>query len=307
MTTPNSVANDIFTIFKRMNPLIQHACEGHLEEVQALLAQGNEFDHAAMMGAAMAGQHECLALFLPVEEKHWSLALLTATVEGHEKCVQLLLDRQPAQWPDGVGRALTDSVIFKHPHCTQVFLEHIEHMKKQQPNTVVQVDWNHLAFQAVEHRNSSSFCALFRYCDPTNPKMLDCLETAAVKGLSECVQLLAPLSTQWSEKIVHDILMKTIWKGDENVVRILLPWVNVAFDNSFALQVALGLGDEGVAELLYPNSDLDAVLEHLKPQNLPAEQLHRLHELIAIGRQHNLLTTITDNVCTPARSNTKKM
>lgn len=129
MTTPNSV-------FKTMNPLIQHACEGHVQEVQALLAQGNEFDHAAMMGAAMAGQHEYLALFLPVEEKHWSLALLNATMEGHEKCVQLLLDRQPAQWHDGVGRALTDGVIFKHPHCTQVFLEHIEHTIQKKCETL---------------------------------------------------------------------------------------------------------------------------------------------------------------------------
>lgn len=310
MTTPHSPADDIFNIFKRMNPLIEHACEGNVEEVRALLAQGNSFDQAAMMGAAMSGQHECLALFLPVEEHYWTMALISSTMEGREKCIRLLLETPPHHCSDGVVRALTDSVIFNHPHCTQVFVEHINLMKTQQPNTAIEVNWHTLAFQALEHRNSQSFCAVFPYCDPTHPKMRDCLETAAVTGLSECVQLLAPLSAQWPEKIVHDILMKTIWKGHSEVVRILVPWANVAFDNSLALQVALGLGDEDVAEFLYPHSDLDAVLEHLKPQDLPADHLHRLHELIAMNRQHNLLTNITDHAGVTAstlRSTPKKM
>jgi len=132
--------------------------------------------------------------------------------------------------------------------------------------------------------------------------MLDWLETAAVKGLSECVQLLAPLSTQWSEKSLHDILMKTIWKGHSNVVRILVPLVNVAFDNSFALQVALGLGDEEIAEFLYPHSDLEVVLEQLKPQDLPPDHLHRLRELIETRRQHSALTTVTN--CALSRETT---
>jgi len=300
--TTNSAATDVFNIFKRMTPFIQHACEGNVEEVRALLAQGEAFDPAAVMGAAMSGQHECLELFLPLDEKYWTLALMNSTMEGHEKCVRLLLDAQPNQWSEGVVRALTDSVLFKHPHCTQVFIAHIQQMTKQQPNTVIAVDWNNLAFQALEHCNSPSFCAVFPYCDPTHPKMLDCLETAAVKGLSECVQLLAPLSTQWSEKSLHDILMKTIWKGHSNVVRILVPLVNVAFDNSFALQVALGLGDEEIAEFLYPHSDLEVVLEQLKPQDLPPDHLHRLRELIETRRQHSALTTVTN--CALSRETT---
>lgn len=304
--TPNSAAADVFNIFKRMSPLIQHACDGNVDDLRALLAQGNGFDQAAMMGAAMSGQHECLALFLPVDEKYWTMALLTATMDGHAKCVQLLLDSQPDQWRDGVVRALTDSVIFKHPQCTQMLIAHINQMKIQQPDQIVSVDWNTLAFQALEHRNDLSFAAVFPYCDPTHPKMWDCLETAAVKGLSECVHMLVPLFPQWSEKTMHELLMKTIWKGHDNVVRILVPWVNVAFDNSFALQVALDLGDEGIAELLYPDSDLNTVWEHLKPKNIPQDHLLRLHELIAIQRQHDLLTTIADNSASP-RPQTKKM
>lgn len=295
MITPTDAATEIFNIFKRMNPLIQHTCNGNVEEVRSLLAQGHALDPAAVMGAAMSGQHECLALFLPLDDKSWTLALLNSAMEGQEKCIRLLLDAQPVQWGEGVARALADTVIFKQPHCTQVFIEHLTQMKIQQPQTVVEINWNSLAFQALEHRNTSSFCAVFPYCDPTDPKMLECFETAAVKGLSECVQLLAPLSTQWSENIVHDVLMKTIWKGHPEVVRVLLPWVNVAFDNSFALQVALGLGDEEIAEFLYPHSDLDIVLEHLKPQDLPAEHLVRLRELIDIRHQHTLLTAVTDS------------
>ena len=102
MSTPTTV-DDVFNIFKRMNPLIQHASEGNVEQVRDLLAQGNAFDQAAAMGAAMCGQVECLKLFLPFSNTHnWNSALIAATMDGHETCVKALLDTQPNDWKAGV-------------------------------------------------------------------------------------------------------------------------------------------------------------------------------------------------------------
>lgn len=304
MSTPTTV-DDVFNIFKRMNPLIQHASEGNVEQVRDLLAQGNAFDQAAAMGAAMCGQVECLKLFLPFSNTHnWNSALIAATMDGHETCVKALLDTQPNDWKAGVKDALTDSVRFNHGHCTERLVKHIETMEQQHPTESAFIDWNAVLLKSLEFSNTQAFFAVFPHCDST--WLATCLEGASNKGLKEIVQTLAPMSAQLDPNLVHNSLMKAIWKGHEDIVKILLPWVDIQLDDSIALRTAIELGDNEIAELLYDGSDLDVALNWLKPKKLPQEYLHRLNELIQ-NRTQNCVLTHAVNENTAYANRPKKM
>lgn len=299
MTTTSAAAKDIFHIFKRMNPLIQHACDGNVEEVRALLAQGNGFDQAAVMGAAISGQHECLALFLPLNAQSWGSALIWATMEGKATCVQLLLDNKPNFVGHSVGEALTDSVRFNHECCTKILVDHII----QNP-TSADVNWNLLLHKSVEYQNTPAFLAIWPHCDTSHHILKRCLNETCSRGMEQCVEVLAPLCPQWNPLEVFDSFLQAIHKGHTSVVHVLLPYIDVSYDDSYALRLAVEFGDEEMAEILYAGSDLEAAWAKLEAQGVSPENLSMLKEQIC-QQQHTALTQAVDG--NTHLSRTKKM
>ena len=273
----------VFNRFKIMTPLIKHACEGNVKEVRALLDAGTLVDEAAIMAAAMCGQHECLALFFPFSDTNWQLALKAATTSGHAQCLKLLMDNRPEQWESPVEGALAGSVHLNRGDCTQVLVEHMDH------STPHVFDWHGLFVLALEFRNTTSFFAILPYCDTSDSRLADILEGAALRGITPIVQALAPLSGQWDPPAVHKSLIQAIWKGHKDIVHILVPLVNVGYDNSVALRTALELGDEDIAELLYDGSDLPLTLKILEIQQ-PNLKVDRLKDRIDAQRQKIILT-----------------
>ena len=300
----NTAASDVFAIFKRMTPLIQHACEGNVDEVRKLLGEDNSYEQAAVMGAVIGGHVECLKLFLPlVGQKNWELALASAAMEGKSACISLLLEHAPKKglWHSGVEQALTDTIRFNKGACTEVLVHYIvDQTNESTYNCFSSLQWNDLLFKSVEFRNTQAFMAILPHCDPINPHgrriFPMCLEGASRNGLTSCVQALLPFSTQWpdAKQIVHESLMKAVHKGHEEIARLLLPWTDPMHDDSVALRAALQYGDEGMAEVLYEFSDLDVVRNQLK--KYPHADLTRLNELVAIRdqRQH-LIDAVNDH------------